>query len=636
MKGLILPLILILVVGSAIVPIPAPALDGLIVANFLLSLFLLVGSFSLSDPIQFSTLPAILLLSVVARLLVTISTTRAILSDGNAGAIVAAFGSIMVNDDLLVGAILFVIISIIQFVVISKGSERVAEVSARFALDALPGRQMSLDADLRAGLIDPITAQQRRQELQIESRLYGALDGAMKFIKGDTIATFCVTIVNLLGGIISGTVRDELPLGDALSTYTVLSIGDGLVGQLPSLLTCVAAGILVTRVPRGDNASAEADILAQLGSFSKARWITAIGALLLACVPGMPTLTCLLVGLPLALPSVFSKSAAPRGEKATPSFAPTPLSLISVLITVGRGSIPVSASQIVEGIDRIRQVIFDKRGIVLPPFSLSLVSALDDIPTQLRAEIQGATVLTISAYPRGEDPVMTFEEKLTDILLQELPTLLDDTMTRALIDLHQSQVSEHISLLIPAQLSISQLTQLLRDLIAEDVSVKSFDRLIQTISEKLPQIGPGRPLLEEARISLRRSIVEQFVLSPTKPIFLGVSPNIESMIIHAERTGGLPPLSVATALSELRLREGDAQIISGIVVSRGARALVRDIIRHSGGSLPVFARDELVGVSYLVTEIVELAEDDLFDSRRDQMEDRSGPQNLGINYITAN
>ncbi len=636
MKGLIFPLILVLIVGSAIVPLPSPALDGLIVANFLLALFLLVGSFSLSDPIQFSTLPAILLLGVVARLLVTISTTRAILSDGDAGAIVAAFGSIMVNDDLLVGAILFVIISIIQFVVISKGSERVAEVSARFALDALPGRQMSLDADLRAGLIDPMTAQQKRQELQIESRLYGALDGAMKFIKGDTIATFCVTIVNLLGGIISGTLRDELPIGEALSTYTVLSIGDGLVGQLPSLLTCVAAGILVTRVPRGDNASAEADILAQLGSFSKARSITVMGALLLACVPGMPTLTCLLVGLPLALPSLFAKSHAPQSEKPLPSFAPTPLSPISVLITVGRGSIAVSASQIVEVIDRIRQVIFDKRGIILPPFALSLVSAHDDVPTQLRVELHGGTVLTISAYPGGEDPVITFEEKLTEILLQELPALLDDTMTRAVVDLHQSQVSEHISLLIPAQFSMSQLTQLLRELIAENVSVKPFDRLIQTISEKLPQVGPGRPLLEEARISLRRTIVEQFILSGTKPIFLGVSPHIEGMVIHAERTGALPPLSVATALSELRLREEDAQILSGILVSRGARALVRDIIRHSGWSLPVFAREELVGVQYSVSEIVELAEDDLFDTRQDPMEDGRRQQNLGVSYITPN
>ena len=372
MKGIIVPFLLVLIIGSAVVPLPSAMLDGLIISNILLALFLLIGSFSVSDPTHFSTLPAILLLGVVSRLLVTISTTRAILTTGDAGAIVAAFGSIMVNDDLLVGCILFIIISIIQFLVVSKGSERVAEVSARFALDALPGRQMSLDADLRAGLLDPLSAQQRRQDLQVESRLYGALDGAMKFIKGDTIATICVTIINMVGGIISGTLRDGKPIIEALNTYTVLSIGDGLAGQIPSLITCVAAGVLVTRVPRGDDKSAEADILSQLGSMPKARLITAVSAILLSFVPGMPTITCLVIGLPLGLSTLWSSAKSSSIDSIPEHFSPSPLAPIGVIISASQLSAPLPAVSVIELLEKVRQSIFDKWGVILPIFSLIL------------------------------------------------------------------------------------------------------------------------------------------------------------------------------------------------------------------------------------------------------------------------
>lgn len=602
MKGIIIPLFLVLIIGSAVVPLPTPVLDGLIIGNILLALFLLVGSFSVADPTQFSTLPAVVLLGVVSRLLVTISTTRAILTHGDAGVIVAAFGSIMVNDDLLVGCILFGIISIIQFLVVSKGSERVAEVSARFALDALPGRQMSLDADLRSGLLDPIMAQQRRQELQVESRLYGALDGAMKFIKGDTIATICITFVNIAGGIISGTVRDGMPIIEALRTYTVLSIGDGLVGQIPSLLTCVAAGILVTRVPRCDAVTADADILEQLGSLPKARVVTALGAALLAFIPGMPTFTCLLLALPFGLSALLVKS---RNEQTAPppaSFSPSPLALISVNAVVSPESQSITAAHVVGSIDRVRQSIFDRIGIVLPPFSLSLVAAPAGAPTEMRASLEGIPVISVNPTPEDADPLAEFASKLEDMLVKELPTLLDDTMTRTLLDLHSSQYGELIGLLVPAQISVSQLTQLLRDLITEGVSIRSFDRLLQTIGEKFSVVGPGRILLEEARLALRRSIVQPFLALDRKPSFLGVSPELDGILLHAERSGGLPPISVASAITTFCQNRGAAEPIDGIVVGRGARALVRDILWHGGLVVPVYAREELNGISYQMEE----------------------------------
>lgn len=584
-------------------------LDGLIIANILLALFLLVGSFSVADPAQFSTLPAILLLGVVSRLLVTISTTRAILTHGDAGVIVAAFGSIMVDDDLLVGCILFGIISIIQFLVVSKGSERVAEVSARFALDALPGRQMSLDADLRAGLLDPVTAQQRRQELQVESRLYGALDGAMKFIKGDTIATICVTLVNIAGGIISGTLRDGMPLLEALSTYTVLSIGDGLAGQIPSLLTCVAAGVLVTRVPRGDSVTADADILAQLGALPKARVVTALGAVLLSFIPGMPTFTCLLIAVPFGLSALLVKGRHAGGPPLPPSFSPSPLALIGIHASVNSMNHSLTGIHLIGTVEKVRQAVFDRIGVALAPFSLSFVAAEADSPTEVRASLEGTPVITFSPESESTEPLREFGTQLEELLVKELPTLLDDTMTRTLLDLHSGQYGELIGLLIPAQLSVSQLTQLLRDLIIEGVSVRSFDRLLQTIGEKLSVVGLGRPLLEEARLALRRSIVQPLLAAEKKPAFLGVSHHLDGILLQAERTGGIPPFSVASVLTKFCQDRSAEEHIDGIVVSRGARAMVRDIVWHSGATLPVYAREELIGVPYRIIDVLAIDEE---------------------------
>ena len=615
MKGIIVPFLLVLIIGSAVVPLPSAMLDGLIISNILLALFLLIGSFSVSDPTHFSTLPAILLLGVVSRLLVTISTTRAILTTGDAGAIVAAFGSIMVNDDLLVGCILFIIISIIQFLVVSKGSERVAEVSARFALDALPGRQMSLDADLRAGLLDPLSAQQRRQDLQVESRLYGALDGAMKFIKGDTIATICVTIINMVGGIISGTLRDGKPIIEALNTYTVLSIGDGLAGQIPSLITCVAAGVLVTRVPRGDDKSAEADILSQLGSMPKARLITAVSAILLSFVPGMPTLTCLVIGLPLGLSTLWSSTKKSPSDLIPATFSPAPLAPIGVIVSADRLSSSLPAVSIIELLEKVRQSTFDKWGIILPVFSLSMVSAPPDKRTELRAEIQGTTVIAYSPEAEELEPLEVFIRQLEGIVQSELPALLNDAMTRSLLDLHNSHQGELIATLIPGQITVSQVTQLLRDLLSEGVSVRSFDRLLQVVSEKVPLVGTGRPLLEETRIALRRAIMQPFILSSEKRLFGSVSAAIDGALMHAERSGGIPPLTLIQEITAWIAARRD--LLHGIVVGRASRAILRDILRHNGIEMAVYAREELIGFSYEIRELLTLVEDEPADDSSD-------------------
>ena len=254
-----------------LLPVPPAVMDFLLVGNLILALVLFLSTLYIPDTLRLSALPTMLLLATLYRLALNISTTRNILSAGDGGRVVEAFGGIVIQGNLVVGVVIFLIITLVQFIVIAKGSERVAEVSARFTLDALPGKQMSIDADVRAGVIDVSTARVKRQDLQTESRFYGALDGAMKFVKGDAIAGIIITVINIVGGLAIGIISEGLPLPLAVTKYTTLTIGDGLVAQIPALLNSLAAGIVVTRVARGDDASLAGELLSQLGQVKRAK-----------------------------------------------------------------------------------------------------------------------------------------------------------------------------------------------------------------------------------------------------------------------------------------------------------------------------------------------------------------------------
>ena len=241
LRDLLLPLILLLVVGMMIFPLPVLLLDFLLVCNITLSLSLLLGSVYLLEPERFTSLPTVLLLATLFRLGLNISTTRQVLGEGTAPDVVAAFGRVVISGNLVVGIVIFLIVALVQFLVIAKGAERVAEVAARFTLDAMPGKQMAIDADIRAGILSLSEARDRRKDLQRGSRLYGALDGAMKFVKGDAIAGLIITGINMVGGFFVGIVQRGLDVFTAAHRYTIFTICDGLVSQLPALLTAVAA-----------------------------------------------------------------------------------------------------------------------------------------------------------------------------------------------------------------------------------------------------------------------------------------------------------------------------------------------------------------------------------------------------------
>jgi type III secretion protein V len=288
-NDIVLAVLIVGIIFMMILPLPTILVDILIGVNMTLSAVLLMVAMYLPSPLAFSSFPSVLLVTTLFRLGISIATTRLILLDGDAGHIVETFGNFVVGGNLIVGLVVFLILTIVQFVVITKGAERVAEVAARFSLDAMPGKQMSIDADMRAGTIDMEQARGRRNIVEKESQLYGAMDGAMKFVKGDAIAGLIIVAVNLLGGILIGTMQKGMTAGDAVQVYSILTIGDGLIAQIPALFIAICAGLIVTRVQTGDGPSnVGKDIGAQILAQPRALLIAAAIAIGMGLIPGMP------------------------------------------------------------------------------------------------------------------------------------------------------------------------------------------------------------------------------------------------------------------------------------------------------------------------------------------------------------
>jgi type III secretion protein V len=296
-NDLVLALLLVAIISLIILPLPTAVMDTLIAVNLGLAIILLMLSLYIPDSISLSTFPTLLLLTTLFRLSLNIATTRLILINADAGQIIYTFGNFVVAGNFVVGAIVFLIITIVQFVVIARGSERVAEVAARFTLDAMPGKQMSIDADVRAGNIDMEEAIRRRSAVQTESSLYGAMDGAMKFVKGDAISGLIITIINILGGITIGVLQKGMPVVHALETYCLLTIGDGLISQIPALFISITSGIIVTRSNKVGNGNLGSEIGAQLSSQPKGLILSGLLLCAFAVIPGFPKFQFVLLGL---------------------------------------------------------------------------------------------------------------------------------------------------------------------------------------------------------------------------------------------------------------------------------------------------------------------------------------------------
>ncbi|MCC3747249.1 EscV/YscV/HrcV family type III secretion system export apparatus protein [Rouxiella badensis] len=313
---LIILLLMVTIISMLIVPLPTYLVDFLIGLNIVISMLVFLSSFYIDGILSFSTFPAVLLITTLFRLSLSISTSRLILNDADAGEIIETFGLFVIGDNLIVGFVIFFIVTITQFMVITKGAERVAEVAARFSLDAMPGKQMSIDADVKAGTLDADQAKSRRNILERESQLYGSFDGAMKFIKGDAIAGIIIIFVNFIGGISVGMNQHNMSMSQALHTYTMLTIGDGLVAQIPSLLIAVSAGFIVTRVNgEGDNMGKK--ILSQLINHPYVIALAAILTLAVGLLPGFPIMVFLTLSLLLAGTYWYKQKALREGKDST-------------------------------------------------------------------------------------------------------------------------------------------------------------------------------------------------------------------------------------------------------------------------------------------------------------------------------
>lgn len=315
-----LAVLMAMIVAMIILPMPTFLVDAMIALSMAMAVVLLMVAVYIPSPIAFSTFPSVLLLTTLFRLALSITTTRLILLHADAGEIVSAFGEFVVGGNVIVGLVIFLIITVVQFIVVTKGAERVAEVSARFSLDSLPGKQMSIDGDMRAGVIDMDQARQRRRRLEKESQLYGSLDGAMKFVKGDAIAGIFIALINLVGGISVGMLQHDMAFNEAVGVFTILTVGDGLVAQIPALIISVTAGIVVTRVTGQEGANLGEDIGRQILAQPRALLVSAVLMFALALVPGFPVPVFVALGVLLGLVGLVLQLVARRQQSDEGAF----------------------------------------------------------------------------------------------------------------------------------------------------------------------------------------------------------------------------------------------------------------------------------------------------------------------------
>ncbi|MET3960953.1 flagellar biosynthesis protein FlhA [Marmoricola sp. OAE513] len=568
------PVGIVFIVVMLVVPLPAIVLDLLIALNITGALLILLTAMFISKPLDFAAFPAVILVMTLFRLALNVSATRLVLLDGYAGKVIDTFGHFVVGGSLIVGLIVFSILLVIQFVVITNGAGRVAEVGARFTLDAMPGKQMAIDADLNSGLIDEEQARRRRLEVHAEADFYGAMDGASKFVKGDAIAAIVITLVNLIGGFGVGVGQKGMPLGDAITTYSLLSIGDGLVSQIPALLLSVATGLIVTRSV-GD-ADMGSDILEQLTARRTPLRVAGFAALSLCLIPGLPKIPFIIAGGVMLLASsrvpddAADPGTSPEAEALAALPSPDSPEVLASEIQVDPLGLELSADiidlvdpsaggDLLERVKALRRKVASDIGIVVPP-----VRTRDnmDLPMRTyaiklfgievaRGESPSGTVLAIG-LPEGSgglgnlpgeptrEPVFGLDAKWIPLELRNQAELSGATVVdrASVITTHLAEVvtthaarllgREDVKLLTdvvkrshpvvvdeltPAQLTLGEVQRVLQTLLDEGVSVRDLVRIYEALSLKAAATKDLDQLVESARQALGPAIVAPYAVS---------------------------------------------------------------------------------------------------------------------------
>jgi flagellar biosynthesis protein FlhA len=650
------PIGVVAIVLMLVVPMPAALMDLLIGLNLALSLLILLVAMQIRRPLDFAVFPSLLLIATLFRLALNVSSTRLVLTDGYAGKVIEAFGHIVIAGSLVVGLVIFVILTVVQFVVITNGAGRVAEVGARFTLDAMPGKQMAIDADLNAGLIDEDQARKRRYEVTAEADFYGSMDGASKFVKGDAIAGIIVTLVNLVGGFAIGVMQRGMAPAEAVSTYSLLTVGDGLVSMIPALLMSTATGIIVTRsATDGDMGE---DLIAQLGRFKQPVRIAGGAALALCLIPGLPKLPFLLVGglfLFLAArmteePEVDQAADAAADSEPQPDsheaivekMRVDPLELevaydLVELVDTARGG------DLLDRVKALRRKVAMETGLVIP-----LVRTRDNLDLQgsqyviwlngvpaAKGISPAGTVLAIGDNLEGlpgkatREPVFGLAAKWVPVELQRAAEMAGATVVdrSSVITTHLAEVvrqnaadllgREDVRLLVemirrthpvvveeltPALLTLGEVQRVLHALLEEGVSIRDLVRIFEALSVRAKQSTELDGLVEAARSALGPAISHPYVTPDERLHVFTLEPGFEQRLLESVRQteGGAVLALDAGAVDALvvgcsgLLEDAERQGLSPVLVcSPQVRAALARLMRQVLPRLPVISYAEV-------------------------------------------
>jgi flagellar biosynthesis protein FlhA len=561
------------ILAIMLMPMPAWMMDVLLAVSISSSILVLMTALMIQKPLEFTTFPTLLLLTTMFRLALNVASTRLILSEGHqgpesAGQVINAFGDFVMGGNFVIGVVVFIILIIVNFVVISQGSTRIAEVAARFTLDAMPGKQMAIDADLSAGLINEAQARERRKALEDESSFFGSMDGASKFVRNDAIAGLLITAINVIGGIIIGMISHGLPFGEAADSYVRLTVGDGLVSQIPALIISVAAGLLVSKA--GVDGAADKVLARQLSGYPQALGVVAVSSALVGVLPGMPivpfwTLAIATGLLAYRLRNVRSERAAEAAAAAAPPKPSEPveetpqqaLALDDIRLELGFGLLglinDVQGRRLTDQIKALRKTLAQDMGFIIPSVrildnvqlpadgysiriremeagsgKLRMGALLTMDPSGLGVQIPGEAVKEPAfgldatwideaaredAILRGYtvvDPATVLATHLTELIKEHMPDLLTFAEAKKLIKELAKETQSLLDDVAPSHISWSGVQRVLQNLLAERISIRDLTTIVEAIAEAAPSTHDIVQITEHVRARLARQICAQY------------------------------------------------------------------------------------------------------------------------------
>lgn len=589
-----MPLALVGILFILILPMPTPVLDVCIALNITVSFVILFGSLYMSRPLDFSSFPAVLLVTTMFRLAMNVASTRLILLNGEkglsaAGHVIQAFGQFVVGGNYAVGIVIFIAISIVNLKVITKGSGRIAEVSARFTLDAMPGKQMAIDSDLNTGLISEAEAKQKRNDLQRESQFYGAMDGAAKFVSGDAIAGLLLVVINIGGGLFIGMLQKGMTWKDAASLYTLLTIGDGLVSQIPSIIISLAAGLIVARNASGEDLNTE--VIGQLANSSKPLFLTSAVCLGLAILPGLPFMPFITLAVISGIVAIMKRKTSneekdklikaanaqkePVGPKPGSTEEVTGLLSLDILeLEVGYELVSmVENGELVERIRSLRRQFALDYGFIVPSIHIkdnvrikpgeyrvllrgavigkgelvshhllamdpgNVTAPLEGIPTKEPTFGLDAIWLPESEKERAQFSGYTVVEHstivtthITELIRANMAELLGRQEVQHLVDNLAVKYPKVVEELIPGLLTIGQVEQVLARLLKEQISIRDLRTILETLADYAAQTKNIEKLTEQVRKKLSRSITEKFITDDGTLPLVSLNPGLEKSL----------------------------------------------------------------------------------------------------------